>query len=111
MITSTIKKSKAIRTNFDGYMYLQRRSRLERVGHLWSEKYQVKLERNYERIYGKSGFIVMDGDYGGATGDPEHSWEEGRWTHWTAKQVADMLTEAGIWWEPAPDQECVVIGI
>jgi hypothetical protein len=53
----------------------------------------------------------MDGDFGGCIGSPENSWEERRWTNWSAEDMIRILTEAGIPCERGESQEVIDVYI
>ena len=39
---------------------------------------------------------LHDGDLGGCIGDPQHAWEEHRWTSWNVHDMMYMLDKAGL---------------
>ncbi len=108
-------KAKAFGVGLDGYLYLQNRCRNERCGDHFSERMIEKLKKNfdnfkvrkpvpgYEELVGM--YILWDGQLGGCNGPAKNSWEERRWTNWSAADMERMLDEQGIAWKPAPDQE------
>ena len=99
MVKNEVKKAHAIEVGLDGYLYLQNRCFTERCGQPHNESQLARLTANFERHSNGGYMMLMDGDLGGC--------ENGRWTSWTAAQMADMLTEQGLDWQPHDDVEFV----
>jgi hypothetical protein len=89
----------------EGYIYLQNRSHFERCGKNHSEKFIERLKRNFKTFAYKGYYYIASSDLGGAIGNPENSYEEGRWTHWSVDDMKKMLTEQGIPFGPDGTQE------
>lgn len=102
-----VRKAHAINVSLEAYLYLQNRCHFERIGKNLTEKYLEKLKHNFEYMSYKGTYTLHDGSLGGCKGKPENSWEEHRWTSWSAADMARMLTEQGLAWEPAEDVEYI----
>lgn len=89
-------RKRAIKMPLESRLYLEDQLHLQRGGHHTSEKTIAYITRLAERPYNKNGFVIMDGDLGGAIGNPLNSYEEGRWTSWTIEDMKRMLDEQGL---------------
>ena len=90
-------KKKAIRLTLESYLYLQNEGHKQRSGNDYSEATIEKLTKNYYRY--KNGITIASGWLGGAIGNPENSYEEGRWTDWSVDDMKKMLDEKGLPYE------------
>ena len=102
-----IRKDKAIKVTWDGYLYLseeQHRQRCE-SGKPFSKRAIESLKRSFEL----NGGIMYDGSRGGCIGSPINAWEERRWTSWSVEDMKRMLNEKGFKWEDAGERESIDI--
>lgn len=107
-----VVKRKAIRTNLDGYLFLQMKGNEERRTKPYDrDAFKAHLVKNFNRLYPKGVCTLLDDDIGGCNGNPVNAWEERRWTSWSSAKMGEMLTAEGIWWETAPEQETIDIGL
>ena len=106
-----VRTANTVRVNLDGYLYLQQKCHQERCGKPISEKGIERLKKNFERFSAQGWKTLMDGDFGGCIGSPENSWEERRWTNWSAEDMIRILTEAGIPCERGESQEVIDVYI
>lgn len=88
------RKSPTILVPLESFLYLQEKNYIERCGEHHSEKAKQGLIRNFEEYSYKGMKQLRNGDLGGCNGDPENSWEEGRWTSWSVDDMAKILNEA-----------------
>lgn len=90
-------KEKAIRLNLESYLYLQNEGHRQRIGNDYSDAAIERLKKNYYRY--KNGIVIGNGWLGGAIGNPENSYEEGRWIDWSVEDMKKMLDEKGLKYE------------
>ena len=88
-------KKKSIRVPLESWLYLQNECKKQRCGGEISTRFIEMLTKEYNR-YDKNGHVLVDGDLGGAIGNPENSYEEGRWTSWSIEQMKKMLDEKAL---------------
>lgn len=100
-------KSKSIRIPLESRLYLADQQTLQRGGHHISKSTIERITNESKRTYNKNGFVVMNGDFGGAVGKPENSYEEGRWTSWTIETMKEMLDKVKLPWYDNEDIECM----
>ena len=89
-------RKRAIRIPLESRLYLEDQLHLQRGGHHSSERIIDHIIKESQKPYNQNGFVIMDGDLGGAIGDPLNSYEEGRWTSWTIEDMKRMLDEQGL---------------
>ena len=104
-------KKNSIRVNLEAWLYLQDTCHNQRVGGHLTEKTISRLTRSYEDWYKEKGKTLIDGDLGGAIGDPKNSYEEGRWTSWSVADMKRLLDEAGLPYEDGDPVESINIYI
>ena len=90
-------KKKAIRLTLESYLYLQNEGHRQRIGSDYGDATIEKLTKNYYSY--KNGITIASGWLGGAIGNPENSYEEGRWTDWSVEDMKKMLDEKGLTYE------------
>lgn len=93
-------KAKTINVNLKGFLYLAEIQRRERLKKNFTDANREFLTKTFNRINPTGWSNIMDGDMGGAD-------EKGRWTSWTAQQMGEMLSAAGIEWTPGKDSEYI----
>ena len=102
-------KKNAIRLPLESLIYLNRVERKQRIGNELSKKSIELITKNYNYYAKNGGKIVMDDDFGGAIGNPENSYEEGRWTNWKVEDMKKMLDEAKLPYEEVEGLERINI--
>lgn len=105
------RKSKTIRVPLESWIFLKEKMRNERIGDHLSEKALDHLKKEMEKPYNKNGHVLMDGDLGGAVGNPENSYEEGRWTNWSVEDMKKMLDEANLPYEEGEEVSYISVGL
>lgn len=104
---------KSIFVPLESFLYLHSEFRRQRSGRIMSERERERLEKSFANFCYKSNgmYAMMDGALGGCNGPHENAYEEGRWTSWSAQDMAKMLDAAGLPWEAGPDIECIEVGL
>jgi len=106
------KTLNAIRVSLEGYLYLQEEGCYQRCGHYHSEKFIQRLTNQFNnRDAEHGGHMLMDGDLGGAVGDPKNSYEEGRWTDWSVEDMKRMLDAKGYSYKDEEPQDVIEVFI
>lgn len=96
----------SIRVPLESWIYLQDQQALQRGGRHLTENHLEHLKNEMRKPYNKNGRQLMDGDLGGAIGEPKNSYEEGRWTSWSIEKMKQMLDEQNL---PYIDAEMVEV--
>lgn len=104
-------KKKTIKVPLESWIYLQDLGHQQRVGGHLSDKARERLTNLMLKPYNKDGHTLMDGDLGGAVGDPNNSWEEGRWTSWSVDTMKKILDNANLPYTDGEDIECIELGL
>lgn len=95
-------KRNAIRVPLESWIYLQDICKSQRCGDHLSEKTIERLTNEYNNHYKENWHLLLDGDLGGAIGNPINSYEEHRWTSWKVEEMKKMLDKANL---PYKDNE------
>lgn len=95
---------------WESWWHLESVSYFQRCGKDHTEKQKERAERNFECFAIHDGMKqICDYDFGGATGEPERSYEEGRWTSWNCEDMKKILDEAGFPWKQGDPSERISI--
>ena len=105
----TARESATILVPLESFLYLQEKSYSERTGKNQSDKARQRLTKNFRQFSYGGMKQLMDGSLGGCKGKPENAWEEGRWTSWSASDMAEILDEAGLPWKMGKDAEYITV--
>lgn len=103
------RKSPTILVPLESFLYLQEKSYIERCGKHHTEKMKQRLIRNFETFSHSEKKQLMNGDLGGCNGDPENTFEEGRWTSWSVDDMAEILDGAGLPFERGESVEYIAL--
>lgn len=96
MNRSERRKSPTILVPLESFLYLKEKSYIERCGKHHTEKMKQRLIRNFETFSHNGMKQLVNGDLGGCNGEPENSFEEGRWISWSVDHMAEILDKAGL---------------
>ena len=100
-------KKRTIRVPFKSWMYLDNLGCSQRTGHEHSQKFIERIKREFDARWKEKGKEVIDKEMGGAIGEPENSYEDGRWTTWSIEEMKGMLDEAGLPYVDGEEVECI----
>ena len=90
---------KTILLSKEAYLFLQNKTKYERSGKNLSKEFIEKLERNFNNLQHEGYIRLFDNDLGGK--------ENGKWTSWTCKKMADILDKEKLDYKLGKDTECV----
>ena len=106
----TIRKLNSILIPWESWWHLENLSYFQRCGKYHTKKQKERAKRDFEQFAFYDGMKrTCEYDLGGATGNPERSWEEGRWTSWSCEDMKKILDEAGLPWEQGDPEERISI--
>lgn len=84
---------------WESWWHLEDTSSCQRSGQQHTEEQKEKMKRHFEDFAIYDGMKkILDYDFGGAVGNPERSYEEGRWTRWNCEDMKKILDEVGLPW-------------
>lgn len=104
-------KKRTLLVPLESLLYLEDQCHLQRGGHHTTEKTIERLTREMEKPHNKNGYMLFDGSFGGAVGDPKNSYEEGRWTSWSIDTVKEMLDKQGLPYQDGEDIDVINVNI
>jgi|GEM_PF-1828081 len=85
---------------WESWWHLEDISYRQRSGKQHTDKQKERMKRQFENFAIYDGMKkLLDYDLGGAVGNPEKSYEEGRWTRWSCEDMKKILDEAGLSWK------------
>lgn len=103
-------KAHTILVSWESWLYLEEKSYVERSGKKHTEYSLERMKREFKRFAYYDGMKQLkDGDFGGAIGKPENSWEERRWTSWTCEDMKRILDDAGLPWKQGEDTTYIAV--
>lgn len=81
---------------WESWWHLENLSYFQRCGKYHTEEQKERMKRNFEQFAFYDGMKqICDYDQGGAIGDPERSYEEGRWTSWSCFWIDYIVPTGG----------------
>lgn len=104
-----VKKERTLILPLESVLYLSEECRHQRIGDHLSDKAKEMIKKNF--LKHKDNYLVYDGSFGGAIGDPKNSYEEGRWTSWKIEDMKRMLDKQGLPYKDGEEIETIGIGI
>ena len=95
---------------WESWCYLEEMSYFQRCGKHHTEKHWERFKRAFDQFAFYDGMKqICDYDFGGASGKPERSYEEGRWTRWSCEDMKKFLDEAGLPWKQGESEERISV--
>lgn len=99
----------SIQVPWESWWHLENLSYFQRCGKYHTEEQKERMKRNFEQFAFYDGMKqICDYDQGGAIGDPERSYEEGRWVSWSCEDMKKILNEADLPWKEGEPEERIL---